>query len=121
MTEKESKVTEEIVEYLRKDMPDMYKEFFRALKKYRGNLNEVLFHKELEYLHNGEIPPAEVLESVGMNRPIIPHPVHFREGKAVRNSLRKCEHCKDWSDHDFDDNWAEAVEKAIEEKGGEDL
>ena len=43
-----------------------------------------------------------------------PHPVHFREGMQVINFLRTLAECKDWTDHDFDDNWVEVVEKTIE-------
>jgi hypothetical protein len=43
----------------------------------------------------------------------IPHPVHFREGTAVRNFLRSLEECKDWTDHDYDNNWVILIEEAI--------
>jgi hypothetical protein len=42
-----------------------------------------------------------------------PHSVHFNEGMQVRNFLRGCEECKDWLDHDFDNNWANIVEQSI--------
>ena len=45
----------------------------------------------------------------------IPHPVHFREGMQIRNFLRGLEDCKEWTAHDYDDNWIEIVEKAIVE------
>lgn len=112
MTQEESKVTEDIVAFLRGEMPDLYKNFFRALKEYRGGLNEVLDDGELGYLWKGEVPPTKVLAK--FQKPCIPHPVHFREGTSVRNVLRRCEHCKDWNDHDFDNNWVEVVERVIE-------
>lgn len=43
----------------------------------------------------------------------IPHPVHFREGMQVRNFLRRLPECNEWTDNDFDNKWAEIVEKAI--------
>ena len=126
MSEKKSEVTEEIVSYMRKEMPDAYKNFFRAVKEYEGKLNTVLYTEELEYLHKGEVPPENIKEEISSCHPTkqrlfrIPHPVHWREGMAVRNSLRECEHCKDWTDHDFDDNWIEVVERAIERKESND-
>jgi len=44
----------------------------------------------------------------------IPHPIHFREGMEVRNFLRSTGLCDDWTDHDFDNQWANVVVKAIE-------
>lgn len=43
----------------------------------------------------------------------IPHPVHFREGMAVRNFMRRTGLCADWDAHDFDNNWQSVVERAI--------
>jgi hypothetical protein len=45
----------------------------------------------------------------------IPHPVYFIEGMQVRNFLRTLEECKDWTDHDFDNQWAKIINQAIEE------
>lgn len=42
----------------------------------------------------------------------IPHPVHFREGMQVRNKLRQLTN-NAWTDHEYDDKWAEVIEKAI--------
>jgi len=112
MTQKESKVTDEIVDYMRKEMPERYKNFFRTLKGYKGGLNEVLNEAEVGYLWKGEIPPAKIPEKIQKSH--VPHPVHFWEGTSVRNALRCCEHCQDWNDHDFDDNWVEVVERMIE-------
>lgn len=44
----------------------------------------------------------------------IPHAVHFREGMAVRNFMRSTGVCLDWDAIDYDDNWVEVVEKALE-------
>lgn len=38
---------------------------------------------------------------------------HFREGMQIRNFLRGLDDCKDWTDHDFDNNWIEIVTRAI--------
>lgn len=40
--------------------------------------------------------------------------IHFREGMQVRNFLRSLTECKDWTDHNFDDNWREIVKQAIQ-------
>lgn len=44
----------------------------------------------------------------------IPHPVHFREGMAVRNQIRKM-FPGDFTDHELDDMWAGIVDEAITE------
>jgi hypothetical protein len=44
----------------------------------------------------------------------IPHSVHFREGMQVRNQLRTLTN-NSWTAHEYDDRWAELVEKVIEE------
>ena len=46
----------------------------------------------------------------------IPHPVHLREGMQVRNAMRKSELCSTWTDHDFDNNWAEVVNQVIKKE-----
>lgn len=46
----------------------------------------------------------------------IPHAVHFREGMQVRNFLRGLSECADWSNDDFDNQWAYLIDKTIEEK-----
>jgi hypothetical protein len=43
----------------------------------------------------------------------IPHLVHFREGVQVRSFMRSTKLCKDWTDHDYDNNWIDLIEKAI--------
>lgn len=47
------------------------------------------------------------------NRPG-PHIVHFREGMAGRNFLRRLPECADWADEDFDKRWVGIVERALE-------
>jgi len=43
----------------------------------------------------------------------IPHPVHLREGMVVRNYLRESGLCRNWTAHDYDNNWSEVVERAL--------
>ena len=43
----------------------------------------------------------------------IPHSVHFREGMQVRNFMRQSKLCKNWTDHDYDNNWITLIEKCI--------
>jgi hypothetical protein len=38
---------------------------------------------------------------------------HFNNGMKVRNFPRSLPECKDWNDHDLDDNWIEIVLGAI--------
>lgn len=45
----------------------------------------------------------------------VPHPVHFREGMAVRNQIRKM-FPGDFTDHELDGMWVEIVREAIEEE-----
>lgn len=43
----------------------------------------------------------------------IPHSVHFNEGTQIRNFLRSSGLCDDWDVNDYDNNWAEVVERCI--------
>jgi len=43
----------------------------------------------------------------------IPHAVHFNEGMSVRNFMRQSGECKNWTAHEFDDNWESLIEKVI--------
>lgn len=47
-------------------------------------------------------------------RGVVPWPVHLREGMAVRNIMRDLPVCKDWTDHDFDDNWTKVIGKVLD-------
>ena len=47
------------------------------------------------------------------NEGSIPHAVHFREGMQVRNFMRSTGLCKDWTAHDYDNNWVALIEKCI--------
>lgn len=46
----------------------------------------------------------------------IPYAVHFNEGMQIRNFLRGTGLCDNWDCHDLDNNWADIVEKVIEEE-----
>lgn len=51
----------------------------------------------------------------------IPHSVHFREGMAIRNYMRKWAMFNQWDDHQFDDNWAYYTQVAAEKCARGDL
>jgi len=63
---------------------------------------------------------GELAESHNTASPVIggsiPYPVHFREGMQVRNFMRSTDFCKDWSDHDFDENWMALIEECLMRK-----
>lgn len=42
----------------------------------------------------------------------IPHPIHFREGMAVRNKLRELTNGA-WTSHEYDERWEQIVLWAI--------
>lgn len=44
-----------------------------------------------------------------------PHPVHWREGMAVRNFMRRSGFCEGWTADELDEAWIRAVEMAIME------
>lgn len=64
------------------------------------------FFKNLKEEH-GRVDPCLKIGDV-------PHPVHFREGMSVRNKMRQLTNYS-WTDHEYDDNWVQVIEKAIEE------
>lgn len=82
---------------LRKWLGDDGLAFFRGVKKEHGCVTAVW----METFDYGGKPMR------------IPHAVHFREGMQVRNFLRGLEETKGWTDHDYDNRWAELVEAAI--------
>jgi len=61
---------------------------------------------------HGTVSPCYPEEMSVPGRPI-PHPVHLREGMSVRNFMRDTGLCEGWDAHDFDNNWAEVVQLAI--------
>jgi hypothetical protein len=77
-------------------------EFFRTVRdEYDGKLNV--------YLETVAYPikfPGTFVSTI--------HPVHFREGMAVRNKLRDLTGCE-WSAIEYDDRWVELVLEAIRE------
>jgi len=92
-------------------MEKITNEIVKKTKEFLGE-DGLNFFKECVEKH-GEISPV-YMESIGYIK--IPHPVHFREGMQVRNFLRSTGLCNDWTDHDYDDNWTEVVEKCLKEK-----
>lgn len=64
------------------------------------------FFKEMKTQH-GRVDP--VLTKGGY-----PHPVHLREGMQVRNFMRSTEYCKEWTDHELDDNWTKLIELCLD-------
>lgn len=81
-------------------------EMVQVIKNYLGK-DGIAFFRELKEKYN-DISPVIIEGS-------LPHPVHFREGMSVRNALRNAKVCpKDWGPHEYDDNWTEIVERAIQ-------
>lgn len=103
-------VTKEMVDFLREWLGEEGLSFFRSVRKNKGMVNCVITTDEYSAAIRGEEWP----EKRPNLKPLIPHPIHFRQGMAVRNALRDSQLCESWSDHDFDDNWARVVERAIE-------
>jgi hypothetical protein len=85
----EMKITDELVEKVKKWLGEDGREYFIWCLEEHGGVNPV-------YMEDG-----------------IPHPVHFREGMQIRNFMRTSGLCEDWTDHDLDNNWTEVVEKAL--------
>jgi hypothetical protein len=85
-------------------MPEITSEIIKAVDDWLGEEGRAFFRECLET--HGEIGPVIATGS-------IPHPVHWREGMQVRNTMRKSGLCNDWNDHDLDDNWEEVVEECL--------
>lgn len=78
-----------------------FTEFFRTVRdEHDGKLNVCL--------------ETEAFSTRGFGIINIPHPVHFREGMAVRNKLRDLTGCE-WTAIEYDDRWVELVLEAIKE------
>jgi hypothetical protein len=115
----EAEITDEMVAYIRERLGEDGIDFFRIVKQHKGKLNCVLTADERQYIaENGEAPPKQSNEigAAALREAAGPHPIHLREGMWVRNRLRDSGLCRDWSDHDFDNNWARVVERVIEEE-----
>jgi len=128
-------ITDGLVQCLRTWLGDEGLGFFRACKKYMGRVDPVFVIREIEDAaltdeiikrmaeeekqrneNPHEQPPGYVPEAgmiANARPPGIPHPVHFREGMRVRNYMRTLPACKGWNQHDLENTWVEAIEKAI--------
>lgn len=53
------------------------------------------------------------VDAIWMEEGNIPHIVHFREGMQVRNKMRSSGYFENYTDHDFDNNWAKIIVEAI--------
>jgi len=84
-------------------------ELIEKTKKWLHLLGGIKFFKDVKKEH-GQIN-ALWMEKYGNLE--IPHPVHFREGMDVRNFMRGSGECKNWTAHEFDDNWIALVEECI--------
>jgi uncharacterized protein len=60
----------------------------------------------LYLLNYGTVSPVLIRDG-------FPHPVHFREGKRIRNAMRVSGFCDGWTDEDYDNNWEEVVKQAM--------
>jgi hypothetical protein len=65
--------------------------FFQLCKFLKGTVSPVFTFKKMKYVH----------------------PVHLREGMQIRNWMRSQPEFKDFSDHDYDNNWMALIEKTI--------
>ena len=100
-------------------MKEIPKELIKRANEWLGVDGRSFFQQCLD--DHGTVSP--VLDSndpiiVGDNPPTIsikplPHPVHLREGMAVRNFMRHSGFCVDWNDHDYDNLWPILIEKVI--------
>lgn len=98
------KIQKSLVDKVRKFLSgnnfDGIKFFFECLIKYK-DISPV-------YMEDPSTisPLPDSIEHTPIN---LPHPVHFREGMQIRNFMRTCEECKDWTAHDFDNYWISIV------------
>lgn len=104
-------ITDEMVTYIRTMLSKEGIRFFTKVKENHRRVNATISTRAAKAYHKGENVPEREPFARGP-RPF-PHPIHFREGMWIRNRLRDSGLCRDWSDHDLDNNWAEIVEKAI--------
>lgn len=85
--------------------------FFREIKERCGEVNAIWY--EEDEVDKNESPLSRAVRLAKGNVRSVPHVVHFREGMQVRNFMRNSELCKNWNDHDFDDNWVSLIEECI--------
>ena len=100
--------TSEIVEQLKERLGEEGLKFFLAVKAKYGTVNALWVEGDFE--QEGLTEFKKVI--VRAQYPPIPHPVHFREGMWVRNRLREITNYA-WTDHEYDDRWAELIELVI--------
>lgn len=82
------------------------------LRKFLGNTGIEFFRKMSEEF--GTVSPVlPIMHDLNPMKSFAPHPVHLREGMQVRNWLRSQPECSEWSDHDYDDRWANMVKSVI--------
>ena len=101
-------------------------EFIKALLKWLGYDGVAFFEMCLDEYQTlcacWDVPlpgiqkhsPAKKAVKLGPGQYTIPHSVHFREGMAVRNFMRKSGFFKDFNSYDFDNYWEEAVLAALD-------
>ena len=99
-----------LVDHVRDWLGDDGVSFFRRVKLHKGKVNCTLTSHEHMALRRGEEP-----SEMKRDRLRAPHPIHFREGTAVRNAMRNSDFTEGWSDHDYDGAWEKVVEQAIGE------
>lgn len=83
------KIEKGLIEKTKKWLRDEGIQYFRDIKEKYGRIDAV------------------------WNETGIPHAVHFREGMQIRNFMRSSGLCKDFDDHDYDNNWVELIEECI--------
>ena len=71
------------------------------------------YFRLLNHFHGGVSPVLKLNQS---RKHIPAHSVHLNEGMQVRNFMRRQPECATWTCHDFDDNWAKAVELLLDKK-----
>lgn len=91
---------------------EIQKSLVTKLSKWLGDDN-LRYFKHLKGLKGTYCP---VLKLNKKRKGIPAHPVHLREGMQIRNWMRGQDECKDWSGHDFDNNWTKLIDLAIKKR-----
>lgn len=94
MTDRTIIITPALVEHVKQFLGEDGAHFFSWVKEKHGRYDAVWWVD----LSNGER---------------FPHPVHLREGRQVRNSMRQHPDCAGWDAHDFDGAWTTVVELCL--------
>ena len=107
------KISNKLIKQTKKWLRQEGIDFFREVKEKYGCIDAVW--NEGEFGKMNEEPErglkAAIIGTLGSGK--IPHAVHFREGRLVRNFMRQSGLCKKWNDLDYDDNWVELIEECI--------